>query len=432
MENGIRSDERSYRRGLVLGLTMAEVFILLLFALLLIWMIGIQKERKSDQRIKELMQQVEEGTRRVNELKEMVNFLAAGRVSGNQFDDLFRELRLRQEEAVALGRSAKLLQELGKQAGMPGASPEQVAERIRERIQIAGKVLEAARTSSLAGSRDKRDEGLAGTIAALVEAQEGLKSAGLDVKEAAALGRSAKLLQELGKQAGVPGGSPEQIAEGIRERVRIAGQVIDAAKTSPLSDTGNLSSQQLAETIAALGEVREALKSSGLDAKQAPMLVRQTIDQLREKDLRLKTVEGRLRNAERVLKSAGRGTEKPACWADPETGKPEYIFDVALKSKNLLVRDNAIPHRREEQARLPLQETRFDKDVSLQEFRNMTRALFLWSEKEGCRFFVKVFDITQTHEKDRYKLHLRTVGEHFYYYEELNRPWTVQNDKAAP
>ena len=34
-------------------------------------------------------------------------------------------------------------------------------------------------------------------------------------------------------------------------------------------------------------------------------------------------------------------------------------------------------------------------------------------------FFVRVFDLTRAYEKAAYKQYLRTVGEHFYYYEEL-------------
>lgn len=347
MENRSSSDDRSYRRGLLLGLTMAEVVILLFFALLLVWMTGIQDEDESVRRTKELMQQVQEQTHRAKELKEEVDYLSGGAKSGNQFDDIFRELKLEQEKAATLGQSAKLL-------------------------------------------------------------------------------------QELGKQAGVQGSSPEQIAEGISERVRIAGKVIDAAKASPLSAKDNLTDQQLAKTIDALMEVHEGLESAGLDPKEASMFARQTAKQMQDKDLRLKSVEGRLRNAARQLEAGGRGTEKPACWANPETGKPEYIFDVALKSKTLVVHDNALPHRHEEQASLPLQGIRFDKDLGLLEFRDITRALFSWSVKEGCRFFVRVFDITQSHEKDRYKLHLRMVGEHFYYYEELNTPWNPENAEAVP
>jgi len=140
--------------------------------------------------------------------------------------------------------------------------------------------------------------------------------------------------------------------------------------------------------------------------------------------------QGRLKNAEKQLATVSRGTEKPACWAD-QTGKPEYIFDIALKSRSLVIRDNALPHRVVEQSALPLKGLVFGAELGQQDFRAQTRALFDWSEGEGCRFFVRVFDLTAAHEKDIYKRQLRTVGEHFYYYEELTRPWGDERDAAA-
>ena len=46
MPDAFATEERSYRRGLVLGLTMAEIMILILFALLLIWMIGLRERER--------------------------------------------------------------------------------------------------------------------------------------------------------------------------------------------------------------------------------------------------------------------------------------------------------------------------------------------------------------------------------------------------
>jgi hypothetical protein len=31
-----------------------------------------------------------------------------------------------------------------------------------------------------------------------------------------------------------------------------------------------------------------------------------------------------------ALERTGRGTQKPSCWAEAQSGKAEYIFDVAL------------------------------------------------------------------------------------------------------
>ena len=115
-----------------------------------------------------------------------------------------------------------------------------------------------------------------------------------------------------------------------------------------------------------------------------------------------------------------KGTEMPACWASRETGKPEYIFNTALTSRGIIMRDNALPHRAAEQAQLPLQAMVFEKEVRPGRLRVMSKPVFEWSVKEGCRFFVRVYDRTKDEEKMIYKQRLRTVGEHFYYFEVLD------------
>src|SRR5713226_6269592 len=126
MGDKVSPDERSYRRGVILGLTMAEVVILLLFALLLVWTSGIQNESESDRRSKDLKQKVDELEKRVSGLKGEINYLAGGEESGNQFDDLFRELKPTQGGDAASEKSPVGLQDTRKQADVPGGSPEQI------------------------------------------------------------------------------------------------------------------------------------------------------------------------------------------------------------------------------------------------------------------------------------------------------------------
>ena len=86
----------------------------------------------------------------------------------------------------------------------------------------------------------------------------------------------------------------------------------------------------------------------------------------------------------------------------------------------IIVRDNMLLHRREEQQQLPLQTMIFNTEQTLKHFLAASQPLLEWSNTHECRFFVQIFDRTQGHEKDIYKRHLRTVGQRFYYYEALN------------
>jgi hypothetical protein len=127
-------------------------------------------------------------------------------------------------------------------------------------------------------------------------------------------------------------------------------------------------------------------------------------------------LKGQLRNALRSVEQQGqgKGTEKPACWADTETGKPEYIFTVELTSGGLIVHDQKLPHRVEDQALLPISTIAFDGELPPEMFKAQTAGLASWSKERDCRFFVKVKDLTLPNEKDAYKKMLRALEEHFY------------------
>ena len=96
METDITAQNRSYRRGLVLGLTMAEIAILVIFSLLLA--IGALLSSK-DQEIEQLTSEAEEAHSEAKELGTQIRELAtAADISENNFDDLFVDLTLKIRE----------------------------------------------------------------------------------------------------------------------------------------------------------------------------------------------------------------------------------------------------------------------------------------------------------------------------------------------
>lgn len=308
----VESDRRSYRRGLLLGLTMAEVFILVVFGLLLAWMVGVTDSKGLEQRVEGLQA-------RLAELEQQRDLLLGVTASQNRFDDVFRELTLARQELALQERRVAGLQE------------------------------------------------------------------------------RAQILEDAAREAGLAGAPSSELAAAIKRRLEIANALLSQTSASGLADDD---AAAVEKQVAGLVEMRRRLMREGF------------------KETDVATLAGRLRNAERRLQEATRGTEWPACWADA-TGKPEYIFDVVLSSRGLVIRNNAVPHRQGEQAALPGAGIAFDSALSPGAFRSQTMAIFEWSQRANCRFFVRIRDTTAAHEKDLYKARLRTVGEHFYYYEEL-------------
>ena len=156
------------------------------------------------------------------------------------------------------------------------------------------------------------------------------------------------------------------------------------------------------ETLAALGD------------QDAVTLARETTRLTREND----NLRGQMTSLRQQARSGGRGLDHPPCWATPD-GKAEYIFDVALTGKGLIVRDRDMPHRATERDELPLSGLVFDGELPPERFRDMTEPLFRWSNDHDCRFVVRVFDTTGSTQKAIYKRHMRVLEHHFYKYEEL-------------
>ena len=340
----VAPDERSYRRGLILGLTMAEVMVLILFALLLVWMVGIRSRKNETAELKTKLERLRGENAALQfkaaELLEVKKALSSQPDTPHNIDDLFRELTLAKEESARL------------------------QEQLRSRDAVA----------------------------------QALSALGYPIRDEQSATKSIK---------------------EIKSKLEIANSVLRTAKAHSKNAAAD---DEVIATLGSLAQIERELSSKGKDMSSVASECSNALNRETECDTRLNTLSGRLANAEQQLASSSRGTEKPACWAD-QTGKPEYIFDIALNSRSIVIRDNALPNRRSEEAALPLENITFGSELKPDIFRSQTSALFDWSEKEKCRFFVRVFDLTAPFEKDIYKRQLRTVGEHFYYYEDLTRPW---------
>lgn len=119
------------------------------------------------------------------------------------------------------------------------------------------------------------------------------------------------------------------------------------------------------------------------------------------------------RIAELESKLGGTGTDHPSCWYD-EDNTVAYLFDVALTDEGFLLQSARAPQHGERRKSLPLEDVVTGKSVSPQQFLIQTRAVFQWSVDNGCRFFVRAFDLTAPQEKELYKTRMRILESRFY------------------
>lgn len=111
--------------------------------------------------------------------------------------------------------------------------------------------------------------------------------------------------------------------------------------------------------------------------------------------------------------SARLGGVLPPCWVDVG-GKTQYIFDARLRETGIWLVDNHVPGREVDEKSLPISGFQFEKSTEPGPFVQAGQPLLAYSEKEGCRFYVRVYDETNAQSKERYKDLLRGVEGIFY------------------
>lgn len=340
MDADIRTQTRFYQRGMVLGLTMAEIVTLMIFALLLA-LAALLKHK--DQTITALQQMVTTQDTEIAALHEQITAGPSPVSQENRFSEMFRELSLARQEATEARQQVAALQ---------------------EQAQTLNQIVTQFAPAQMATAPPATQSAWISERLALAEALTWMVHA-----------------------AGLRPENPQMLLTTIEQ------------------------------WLPSLIVLRTALDRHGSTDHSIDEFVQQTLGRLHQAERHNTTLQGQLRNLQQVCTRGGKGTEKPACWASPETGAPEYIFRVALRSTGIIVWDNALPYRREEQQQLP--PTRdFGVVLSPSRFLTATQPLFEWSTAHNCRFFVRVLDRTRANEKATYKHHLRIVGQQFYYYED--------------
>ena len=339
-------EDRAYRRGLVLGLTMAEIAVLLIFCLLLALAALLMAK---DEEISERDKQIQELTEANALLKKRVEHVLAQNNRADDFEEDFETLYLKQTvKAEAL---------------------EQQNAALTERVE-ALEALEDALKASGRSADPETIERLDQDLASLDEAKRGAER--------------AEQLEGVLRDANLPV-EPDPLATAIEEAAA-AREVLQNAETGSVDET--------------IKRLRES----------------EVIEQENQ------VLQERLVRIQEQNDAVGKGTEFPSCWVREGTTRPEYIFDVALTSKGLIVRDRKLPHRAAEQARLPIA-IDFGRELSHGEFMAQARPLFDWSVRRGCRFFVQAFDLTAANAKKLFKQRTRTLKQRFYRYEVRDEAW---------
>lgn len=363
----------SFPRGVVLGLTMAEVVLLVIFVLLLALAALLQREMEAKQQAEENAEETEE---------ELALLLLRLEASGLA-EELARAAPETDEDGdrhLTLAEQARNWRELVRRAG-PRAeeSPEEFLSALADTLERE----ELSRTA--ADEADLSPETMA---------------------------EAAEVIAE----AGAAGITPEELLEAAR-------QVAEAAAA-----TDALTPEEIAEAARIADTARDALRERGLeatpeaveelfrDAERWRERAGQSLDRMAADLERAEEQVERLRAQARSLAGPGRGgMDHPSC-RYRDGSRVAYLFDIGLVESGYIVRPAEIASDPTERTALPLGRVRLDRPLRESEFLEQTQALFDWSRGEECRFFVRVFDHTPPDQKARYKELMRTLEGRFYKY----------------
>lgn len=333
MARAITRDPREYRRGMVLGLTLAETLLLLLFLLL---MAAAAMLWRTEETVRAY--QAEE-RRAVSRALDADRRTQAAEVV---LEDLHPILEALQQQGVAVQSVAALVERLD-------------------------------RARTLEAERAALDAALARAEAALGRAEAARRAAETELgrlrSRTAEPGRQGTVVQDLlGAVAPLdPGQRPRAILEGLVEVLRVQPEAGQPGALDALA--GRI--EAAAGHAAAAGAARQAVQAR----EQQLAASQQEVERLR------RLLAGR----------GGAGELYPSCWA--ADGKPEFAFEVTLQNGGMVVvRDAAGPARRTGEPWSRLGEFGRGVPVPIETFTEAVRSFSEWSTRQRpeCRFFVRV------------------------------------------
>lgn len=369
----------SFPRGVVLGLTMAEVVLLVIFVLLLALAALLEREMDAKKQAENDAEEAkEELALLVVRVEEYERFIEARRLS-REFAEFVPGANERGDGYLTSVEQARNWKELVRHAG-PWAeeSPDELLSDLIDTLERD----EASRTA--ATDADLSPE----TMAEAAEV----------IAEASAVGITSEELLEAARRVAEAAVSDALTPEEIAEAARIADTARDALRERGLEPTP------------------DAVEELFRDAERWRERAGQSLDRMAADLERAEAQVERLRAQARSHSGPGRGgMDHPSC-RYRDGSRVAYLFDIGLVESGYLVRPAEIASDPAERAALPLDRVRLDRTLRESEFLEQTQALFDWSREEECRFFVRVFDHTPPDQKARYKELMRTLEGRFYKY----------------
>ena len=373
------AEKTHYRKGLALGLTMAETFSIIVFILLLacaVLLIGVSNARDAVQ------SDLQEVTVDYEIAKHM---LQGGVPSGVNTDVWLRESRRLREELMDAQRR---IEELSADSIQTQAE----AEKLRQMLEDEN--LPSQLTDTLAkqaGHIEMLKDSLMKADDAIRELENRQESLNDQLQEALQIGKTAR--EAIVRREDL---DSTEVDEVLKEaaRANILADSLEIARDTISSFAvgraiwDSLASVSSADSLRAVA-VRERMRASSMGDILATAG--------RERDEAIDRAE--FREAEVRRLRGGLGIDPPPCWLDDEKN-PEYIFRAVLTDSGIRLFKIAPPHRGNDPATPYLSAIESGRTYAPQEFLDITRPIYAAGLARtsfgpmGCRYWIRPVDQT--------------------------------------
>ena len=321
------AERKHYRKGLTLGLTLAETFSIVVFILLLVCAVLLRFEQ--DQR-DTATAQLDTARVDLQITQEMLNTETSSWGNADAWYEYARQLR---DTVEALQAQTEVAERERDRARVRAAE----ADSLLASQGVEGDAFD--RTARLAAERDSLQQAAADSAQRLQEATARADSLGGRLAEAE---RVAEQLRE--GVAGPNGMTPEE-AEAIVDQAAQAAGLRDSLETARRT-IGTLDRELRAardQMFADPDSLVDSLRADLNDSRFREDTLRSRVwDAERERDDAVGRAE--YREAQLQQLRAGVGIDPPPCWLDGD-GNPEYIFRIELMDAGLRIFKTAPPQR---------------------------------------------------------------------------------------
>jgi hypothetical protein len=206
--------------------------------------------------------------------------------------------------------------------------------------------------------------------------------------------------------------SDPSITEELVEAFEALPSVAAMVKKEKLKKTENETTKQV--VIRAVGKLSaEKLVANTAGELSPEDRLQKSLSENTELKSQVANLQGQKKNILNQLNSQGKGADFPPCWVDGN-GKAEFIYNINLSNDGIEIIDNIIPHRKDEQSKLPINSLVYGKSITQSQFLSQTRDLKQWAVSHQCHFYIRLSDETGGDKKNLYKALRRTVEDSFY------------------